>query len=204
MYSSLLFTPGVIHVGTEHTYRERPLSFLLYVNALLLILTELFLYLTPSATCRCAPLSPPSPLKLPQPCIPFDAKRPLNCSQNLYAVLCGESASSSNIHSDQTSPRILMDAAAVHFVDGSRCVKLGQTEAGETVCELFYGTGCRNGYRAGGRVCYVISLQYVMDTARCFIFMKVTGVGYHALSHYRGDCKHCYRGRPEVCVEVHG
>lgn len=38
----------------------------------------------------------------------------------------------------------------------------------------------------------------------CFIVMKVTGVGYPALSHYRGDCKHCYGGRPEVCVEVHG
>lgn len=175
------------------------MSCLLYFNALLLILTEPFLCLTPSATCRCAPSSPPSPLKLSQPCIPFDAKRPLNCSQNLYAVRCGESASSSNIHSDQTSPRILMDAAAVHLVDGSRCVKLGQTGPRETVCELFYSAGCTNGRGAGGRVGYVISLQRVMDTARCFYFRQ----------GHRCGLSRCLSGATVnivtgVCVEVHG
>lgn len=60
---------------------------------------------------------------MPQPCIPFDAKRPLNCRQHLYAALGGESASNSNIHRDQTSPGILMDAA-LDSVDGSRCVML--------------------------------------------------------------------------------
>lgn len=47
-------------------------------------------------------------------------------------MLCSV-ASNSNIHSDQTSPRILMDAA-LHFVDGSTCVKLGQEK-----CDLCYG-----------------------------------------------------------------
>lgn len=71
-------------------------------------------------------------------------------------MLCSV-ASNSNIHSDQTSPRILMDAA-LHFVDGSTCVKLGQEK-----CDLCYGAGCKNGYRAGGRMDYVISWQYVME-----------------------------------------
>lgn len=134
---------------------------------MLLILTELFLHSTPSATCHRAPLSLPSRLKLLQPCIPFDAKRSLNCSQHLYAAVCGESASNSNIHRDQPSPRILMDAA-LHCVDESRCVKLGQTWAEDTACELCYGTGCKNGYRAASGMGYVISLQRVMDTtARC-------------------------------------
>lgn len=102
-------------------------SFPFYFNALLLILTVLFLHRTPASTCRCALLSPPSPLKLLQPCIPFDAKRPLNCSQNLYTVLCGESARNSNIHSDQTSPRILIDATFVmHFRGWERMCEFGQ------------------------------------------------------------------------------
>ena len=37
-----------------------------------------------------------------------------------------------------------------------------------------------------------------------FISTKVISMGYPALSGYRVDCKHCYGGRPEVCVEVHG
>lgn len=121
-------------------------------------------------SCTLPPLQPAVAhpcLPLLQPCIPFDAKRPLNCSQHLYAELGGESVSNSNIHRDQTSARILMDAT-LHFVDENRCVKLGQTWAKDTVCGLCYGTGCKNGYRAASRMGYVISLQYVMDTtARC-------------------------------------
>ncbi|TKS81402.1 Calsyntenin-2 Alcadein-gamma [Collichthys lucidus] len=83
--------------------------------------------------------------------------------QHLYAAVCGESASNSNIHRDQPSPRILMDAA-LHCVDESSCVKLGQTWAEDTACELCYGTGCKNGYRAASGMGYVISLQRVMDT----------------------------------------
>ena len=99
--------------------------------------------------------------------------------------------------------------AALHSVDRSRCVKLGQTRAGDTICELCYGTGCKNGYRAACRMGYVISLQlcdgyYSKVQGLSFISSKVISLGYPALSCYRVDCKHCYEGRPEVCVEVHG
>lgn len=61
--------------------------------------------------------------------------------------------------------------AALHSAD--RCVKLGQTRAGDTVCEPCYGTGCKkNGHRGASRMGYVISLQHVMDTAaRCKDFL---------------------------------
>lgn len=79
--------------------------------------------------------------------------------------------------------------AALHSVDGSRCVKLGQTRASDTVCEQCYGTGCKNGYSAASRMAYVTSLQCLMDTtARCKVFLlfstKVIGVGSPALSSY--------------------
>lgn len=55
---------------------------------------------------------------------------------------------------------------ALHFVDGSRYVRPGQTGARETVCELCYGSGCKNGYRADGRMGYVTLWQHEMDILR--------------------------------------
>ncbi len=83
----------------------------------------------------------------------------------------------------------------------------GPDRARDTVCELCYGSGCKSGYRAASRMGYVISLQCLMDiTAGCkdFYFQEGHQWGLSCSLSCRGDCKHCYRGHQEVCVEVHG
>ena len=134
-------------------------------------------------------------LKLLQPCIPFDAKSLLNWGPCRYAVHGGESASHSNIHGDQTSPRIPMDTLYTQM-----CQAWAKHRPKISLCELRYGTGCKNGHSEG----YVSSLLYIIDTilqgARTLISTKVIHAGSPALSQYGGDYKHCNGGHPEVCA----
>ena len=189
MDSLLLFTPAGALLWVMRPWRQSTrsgglLSFPFYFNALLLILTALFLHLVP----------PPQPATTTTP--------PLllwNCFSPVFLLMLRGLWTAASIF----TPRSVASLRATQIFRGTRahleywwtplCTlqtdvsSLGQTRAGDTVCEPCYGTGCKKWLQSCQQngLCHFITVR---DGYRCkvqglpFIFLEVVGVDCPALS----------------------